>query len=43
MQKKVAGDAAQPPVGDIDVPITGDSRSDVITSDSFMEMIMGGN
>ena len=43
MQKKVAGDAAQPSVGDIDVPITGDSRSDVITSDSFMEMIMGGN
>ena len=43
MQKKVAGDAAQPPVGDIDVPITGDSKSDVITSDSFMEMIMGGN
>ena len=43
MQKKVAGDAAQPPVGDIDVPITGDSKSDVMTSDSFMNMIMGGN
>ena len=43
MQKKVAGDAVQASVGDIDVPITGDSKSDVITSDSFMEMIMGGN
>ena len=43
MQKKVAGDTAQPPVGDIDVPITGDSKSDVMTSDSFMNMIMGGN
>ena len=43
MQKKVAGDAAQTSVGDIDVPITGDSKSDVITSDSFMKMIMGGN
>lgn len=43
MQKKVVGDAEQPSVGEIEVPITGDSKSDVMTSDSLMNMLMGGN
>ena len=43
MQKKVAGDAVNTPVGEIEVPITGDSKADMMTSDSFMNMLMGGN